>query len=91
MEREIWDGFRFGPEAARELFRFDATFAYDKLDEELPKLLENQPSLHYAIGFDAAWDARMLGWLNTVRSKGRTGVSAPSTCSTRAPSSTRCG
>ena len=77
MEREIWDGFRFGPEAAREVFRFDATFAYDKLDEELPKLLENQPVLHYAIGFDAAWDARMLGWLNHVRGKARSGVSAP--------------
>ena len=79
MEREIWDGFRFGPEAARENFRFDQTFAYDKLDEELPKLLENQPSLHYAIGFDPAWDARMLSWLNAVRSKARTGVSAPTT------------
>jgi len=79
MEREIWDGFRFGPEAARERFHFDTTFAYDKLDEELPKLLENQPALHYAIGFDAAWDARMLAWLNRVRSKTRTGITAPST------------
>jgi len=79
MEREIWDGFRFGPEAARETFRFDAAFAYDKLDEELPRLLENQPVLHYAIGFDPAWDARMLGWLNVVRAKSRSGVSAPAT------------
>ncbi len=79
MEREIWEGFRFGPDAARETFRFDMTFAYDKLDEELPKLLENQPALHYAIGFDAAWDARMLGWLNAVRAKARSGVSAPTT------------
>ncbi len=79
MEREIWDGFRFGPEEARDVYRFDATFAFDKLDEELPKLLENQPSLHYAIGFDAAWDARMLSWLNVVRAKGRSGVSAPAT------------
>jgi len=78
LEREIWDGFRYGPEAAREQFRFDTTFAYDALDDELPKLLENQPTLHYAIGFDPAWDARMLGWLNAVRAKGRTGVSAPS-------------
>jgi Xaa-Pro aminopeptidase len=77
MEREIWDGFRFGPETAREQFQFDATFPYDKLDEELPMLLENQPTLHYAIGFDPAWDARMLGWLNTVRGKARSGVSAP--------------
>ncbi len=79
MEREIWDGFRFGPEAALETFRFDATFAYDKLDEELPRLLENQPALHYAIGFDTAWDTRMLGWLNAVRAKARTGVAAPTT------------
>ena len=79
MEREIWDGFRFGPEAALHTFHFDATFPYDKLDEELPRLMENQPALHYAIGFDTTWDARMLGWLNAVRAKARAGISAPTT------------
>ena len=77
--REIWDGFRYGPEATREIFHFDATYPYDKLDEELPKLLENQAALHYAIGCDPRWDMRILGWLNAVRAKTRNGVSAPAT------------
>ena len=40
-EREVWDGFRYGPEAARERFGFDATFPISTLDAEMPKLLAN--------------------------------------------------
>ena len=76
-EREIWDGFRFGPEAAREVFQFDAAQPIDKLDEEMGRLLENQPVLHYVIGQDQTWDNRVMGWLNGVRAKSRTGVRAP--------------
>ena len=79
MEREIWDGFRHGPEAAREAFGFDAAHPIAELDEQMPRLLENQPTLHYAIGHDAAWDARVVGWLNAVRAKARSGVQAPET------------
>jgi Xaa-Pro aminopeptidase len=78
-DREIWDGFRHGPEAARTRFAFDDTFAIDQLDDELPKLLENQSTLHYAIGHDPAWDARVLGWLNAARAKARAGIRAPGT------------
>ncbi len=78
-EREVWDGFRHGPEAARTRFAFDETFAIDRLDDELPKLLENQATLHYAIGHDPAWDARVLGWLNATRAKARAGIRAPGT------------
>ena len=76
-EREIWDGFRYGPAAARAVFAFDETFSFDTLDAELPKLLENQPQLAYIIGREAAWDAQAMGWLNVVRSKARQGIAAP--------------
>jgi len=76
-EREIWDGFRYGPAAAREVFAFDETFAFDALDAELPKYLENQPQLAYIIGRDMAWDTQVMGWLNAVRAKARSGVQAP--------------
>jgi Xaa-Pro aminopeptidase len=78
-EREIWDGFRYGPAAAREAFAFDETFSHDALDAELPGLLENQPTLAYIIGRDLAWDTQVMGWLNAVRAKARSGVHAPST------------
>ena len=38
-EREIWDGFRYGPERAKERFSFDEAHPTDDLDEALPKLL----------------------------------------------------
>ncbi|MEW5967705.1 MAG: aminopeptidase P N-terminal domain-containing protein [Pseudomonadota bacterium] len=76
-EREIWDGFRYGPAAAREVFAFDEAHAFDQLDTELPKLLENQPQLATLIGREPAWDAQVMGWLNAVRAKARSGVQAP--------------
>jgi Xaa-Pro aminopeptidase len=76
-EKEIWDGFRHGPEAARERFGFDEAYAIETLDEKLPALLENQPALYYPLGGDAEWDARALRWLNAVRAKARAGVAAP--------------
>ena len=76
-EREVWDGFRYGPERARERFGFDAAHPIDELDEALPQLLENQSALFYPVGDDAEWDARVMRWLNAVRAKVRAGIAAP--------------
>jgi Xaa-Pro aminopeptidase len=78
-EREIWDGFRHGPEGAREKFGFDEAHPIGTLDARMPDLLANQPVLHYAPGADPAWDARVIGWLSAVREKVRLGVAAPAT------------
>lgn len=76
-EREVWDGYRYGPEEARERFGFDESHSLTKLDELMPKLLADQPVLHYAMGTDEQWDARIVAWLNSVRSQARSGVTAP--------------
>jgi len=76
-EREIWDGFRWGPQAARERFGFDEAHPIGALDETVVRLLENQPALFYPIGADAEWDARAMRWLNAVKAKARAGVQAP--------------
>ncbi|MGZ5041336.1 MAG: Xaa-Pro aminopeptidase [Usitatibacter sp.] len=77
LEREIWDGFRFGPELAREHFAFDEAYPYGELDARMPELLANQEALHTPVGSDPVWDLRVAGWLNTVRSRVRSGVTAP--------------
>jgi Xaa-Pro aminopeptidase len=77
LEREIWDGFRFGPELAREVFGFDEAYPYAELDTRLPELIANQDALHTPVGADPTWDLRVAGWLNAVRAKVRSGVSAP--------------
>ncbi len=77
MEREIWDGFRYGPEAARNAFGFDAAFPIAALDTEMPKLMADVPALFYALGSDARLDGQMQSWLQAVRMQARSGISAP--------------
>ena len=76
-EREIWDGFRQGPQAASERFGFDEAHPIASLDEQVAAALENQPALYYPVGADPEWDARAIKWLNAVRAKARAGISAP--------------
>ena len=76
--RELWDGLRSGPEGAKAAFGVDEAVPIEALDELLPRLLANQPMLHYAPGADPAWDARIMRWLNEVRSQARSGTAAPS-------------
>jgi Xaa-Pro aminopeptidase len=78
LEREIWDGFRHGPDGAREAFSFDEAYSISRLDELAPQLLANRPRLYFSLGADAQWDARVTGWLNQVHSQTRAGVIAPS-------------
>lgn len=76
-EREIWDGFRYGPDAAKTEFGFDETYSYEQLDEKLPELMANQPKLFYSLGSDCHWDSKMTGFLNQLREQARKGVHAP--------------
>jgi Xaa-Pro aminopeptidase len=78
-EREIWDGYRYGPVAARESFGFDAAFPIEKLDAEMTKLLADAPAVFYALGADPQLDEHVRRWLSSVRSQARSGVAAPST------------
>ncbi|OGA23170.1 MAG: Xaa-Pro aminopeptidase [Betaproteobacteria bacterium RIFCSPLOWO2_02_FULL_67_26] len=77
-EREIWDGFRHGPEAARAAFGFDEAHSIDRLDALVPELLADRDALYCHLGADTAWDTRVTGWINRVRERSRSGVTAPS-------------
>jgi Xaa-Pro aminopeptidase len=77
VEREIWDGFRYGPERARELFRVDESHSIGKVDEIMPQLLANQSTVYCEVGVDPTWDAKIIGWINQVRAQSRSGVTAP--------------
>jgi Xaa-Pro aminopeptidase len=77
LEREIWDGVRYGPDAAREAFGFDAAYPIEELDAEMIKLLANAPAVYYALGHNAALDMQMKNWLQNVRRQARSGVTAP--------------
>ncbi len=76
-EREIWDGFRYGPDAAREIFGFDEAHPITDLDKLLPDLTSDRPALFTPLGMFADWDRRISDTLNVVRSRVRTGAAAP--------------
>ena len=78
LEREIWDGYRYGPNAARQEFGFDEAFAVDTLNKEMPQLLADAPAVFYALGHDTKRDAQLQEWLQSVRALGRSGITAPS-------------
>ncbi|MCL2523311.1 MAG: aminopeptidase P N-terminal domain-containing protein [Betaproteobacteria bacterium] len=76
-EREIWDGYRHGPKAAKTAFGFDAAYPIEQFDKRLPELLADRDTLWHSVGHDAAWDARIATALNAVRAQARAGKRAP--------------
>jgi len=45
LDKEIWDGFRWGHEAAREAFGFDEAHPISELEAKLADLMADRPTL----------------------------------------------
>jgi Xaa-Pro aminopeptidase len=79
VEREIWDGFRYGPDAAREIFGFDETYPISQLPAKLVDWTCDQRAIYTPLGLYPAWDDATSATLNEVRNRVRTGIAAPET------------
>ena len=77
LEREIWDGYRLGPDAAPATLGVDAAHAVGELDAQLPKLMENRDAVWYPFAIHPGLEARVGGWLNQVRARVRYGALCP--------------
>src|SRR3954470_21598892 len=77
LEREIWDGFRLGPEAATGALAVDAAFRIADLDRQLPRLLENRDVVWFPFAIHPGLEQRVAGWLNQVRARVRYGALCP--------------
>lgn len=80
-ERETWEGFRFGPEAAAAQFAFDEAYACNELAERLPALIAGGQPLWCAFGHEdeASGFEALCAALIAVRRNGRAGWCAPAT------------
>ena len=76
-EREIWDGYRAGPEGACRDFGADDAFPIDDIDEILPGLIEGRERVYYTMGKDAGFDQHLMDWVNRIRAKVRSGATPP--------------
>jgi Xaa-Pro aminopeptidase len=77
IEREIWDGYRAGPEGACEKYGADDAFPIDDIDDILPGLLEGRDRVYYAMGKDTNFDRHLMDWVNTIRGRSRAGAIPP--------------
>ena len=77
LEREIWDGYRLGPEAAVAALGVTAAHTVAELDTRLPRLLENRSQVWFPFATHSGLAARVEGWLNPVRARVRYGALCP--------------
>ena len=76
-ERETWDGRRAGVEGARSRYGADAAYPIEELATRLADLVANTHELYFALGNDAACDARVCNLLAELRRSERRGKRAP--------------
>jgi len=77
LEREIWDGYRLGPDAALDALGVDAAFSVTELDKQLPALLDGAESVWYPFATHTGLEGRIDGWLGTLRARVRYGTLCP--------------
>lgn len=77
LEREIWDGFRLGPDGAPAALGVDAAYSVHELDTRLPKMLENRSVVWYPFATHKGLESRIEAWLQPVRARVRFGAMCP--------------
>ncbi len=77
LEREIWDGFRLGPDAAPAQLGVDAALSVAELDQHLPGLVDGRDTVWYPFATHKALETRIDGWLGSLRARVRYGALCP--------------
>jgi len=74
IERETWDGFRFGPEAAQKEFLMDATYPIEEFETQAIELLKGYEDVYYRLFKNPEVDQKIQNvLLNLKRAYGRSG------------------
>ena len=69
--KEIWDGYRAGPEGAVEDHGFDEAYNNSEINDQLPELLKGRDRVFYPVGKNAGLDQNIIEWIKTAKSKDR--------------------
>lgn len=74
VERETWDGFRFGPDYAKDEFGIDQTYLVSDFEKLTPALLQDVDRVYYRVFQHPQWDVRVSAVLENARGlTGRSG------------------
>ena len=69
--KEIWDGYRAGPEGAMRDYGFDLAYNNTEIDHRLPDLLAGHNQVFYPVGKSKTLDADIIEWIKSAKSKDR--------------------
>lgn len=69
--KEIWDGYRAGPEGAVKDHGFDEAYNNSEINDQLPELLKGRDRIFYPVGKNAGLDQNIIEWIKTAKSKDR--------------------
>ena len=69
--KEIWDGYRAGPEGAMKDHGFDLALNNTEIDQRLPDLLAGRNQVFYPVGKSQRLDADIIEWIKSAKSKDR--------------------
>jgi Xaa-Pro aminopeptidase len=75
--REIWDGYRAGPEGAVRQYRADQALTTAEFATMLPSLLGGRARVYYTLGEHPALDPQLTACVREIREVSRRGASAP--------------
>jgi Xaa-Pro aminopeptidase len=76
LEREIWDGERYGVERAGDIFGIDEVYSVSNFDQELPKILQSIEKVYIQLGIHPVMDQRLVNLVKQATDRlGRTGRS----------------
>lgn len=74
VERETWDGFRYGPEGCEREFKVDKAYPIDEFAKVAPQLLKEVDKVYYRQYKNPEMDHKIQEVLETVKAlQGRTG------------------
>ena len=76
-EMETWNGRRAGVEGARARFGADVAHPIGELDQHLTDLVANCAELHYALGVEPTFDAKIAAILARLRKMEKRGKRPP--------------
>lgn len=69
--KEIWDGYRAGPDGAMKDYGFDLAYNNTEIDHRLPDLLAGHNQVFYPVGKSKTLDADIIEWIKSAKSKDR--------------------
>ncbi|MGE8493310.1 aminopeptidase P N-terminal domain-containing protein [Comamonas sp.] len=77
LAREIWDGYRLGPEAAVAALGVSEAYSVAEQAARMPKMLENRSVVWYPFAIHQGLESTVAQWLNGVRARTRYGALVP--------------